>query len=76
MAAALKGHSALGAWEIVNELEGSVYSGKVSTLWIFELHRTKLFSKKVARVGERTQGSFDFRLFSHRSTAETQRLPI
>ena len=29
MATALKGHPALGAWEIVNELEGSVYNGKV-----------------------------------------------
>ena len=31
MALALKGHPALGAWEIINELEGSVYAGKVDT---------------------------------------------
>ena len=29
MATALKGHPALGSWEIVNELEGSVYNGKM-----------------------------------------------
>ena len=31
MAVALKGHPALGAWEIINELEGSVYNGMTNS---------------------------------------------